>query len=254
MKDKKVALPVIQNLWIGDELSTMEKLSMVSFLENSHPYHLYVYKDIKGVPDNVVLKDASRIVHPNKIFKYKNHDSYAGFSDIFRYQLLLEKGGWWVDTDVICLAPFNFNQEYVFAQEAYNDKFKNIEINKIASCVIKTPKKSKIMDYCYNESTSKDTNKLKWGEIGPNLLTKAVSKFGLQNYVTNTKAFCPVPWTHFLALISDKLDNEAINKILKKSHAIHLWNELWRQNKIDKNGNYPPNSIFELLKKRYLDV
>ena len=30
--------------------------------------------------------------------------SVAGFSNLFRYELLRRDGGWWVDTDVLCLA------------------------------------------------------------------------------------------------------------------------------------------------------
>jgi len=252
MKKKQETPPIIQSLWIGDELSVLEKLSLTSFLKNGHICHLYVYNEIKGVPEGVLLKDASQIIQPNKIFKYCNYDSYAGFSDRFRYKLLLEKGGWWVDSDVICLNPFIFDQEYVFACEMFRDTYRNAEISKVATCVIKTPAGSKIMDYCYNKSIQKALNEIYWGEVGPDLLTKAVSKFGMQQFVTNYKIFCPIPWTHFLALVSDNFDGESTNKVLSNSFAIHFWNELWRRYKINKNSIFPPNSIFELLKKRYL--
>ena len=49
--------------------------------------------------------------------QYRDHDSYAGFSNYFRYTLLLERGGWWVDTDLICLRPFDFDDEYVFSSQ-----------------------------------------------------------------------------------------------------------------------------------------
>ena len=41
------------------------------------------------------------------VFLYKRGEGaggVAGFSDLFRFQLLHEYGGWWVDTDVICLS------------------------------------------------------------------------------------------------------------------------------------------------------
>lgn len=107
-------LPVIQSLWIGESLSVMEQLSITSFLSNGHEFHLYAYDDVKNVPEGTVLKDASEIISPDKIFKYKDHDSYAGFANLFRYTLLLERGQWWVDTDVVCLSPLDFKQRYVF--------------------------------------------------------------------------------------------------------------------------------------------
>ena len=46
---------VIQGLWIGPELSVMEQLSIASFLENGHEYHLYVYDAVKNVPARAVI-------------------------------------------------------------------------------------------------------------------------------------------------------------------------------------------------------
>lgn len=39
------------------------------------------------------------------MFTYREHPSYAGFSSFFRYKLLLERGGWWVDTDSLPAPP-----------------------------------------------------------------------------------------------------------------------------------------------------
>ena len=37
------------------------------------------------------------------------------FADGFRYRLLLEYGGLWVDTDVVCLRPFDFDHSEIYA-------------------------------------------------------------------------------------------------------------------------------------------
>ena len=50
---------IVQGLWIGTPLSKMEILSIKSFLQNGHPYHLYVYHRVDNVPEGVVLKDAN---------------------------------------------------------------------------------------------------------------------------------------------------------------------------------------------------
>src|SRR6185369_8610758 len=108
---------VIQGLWIGAELSVMEQLSVASFLQNGHEYQLYVYDEVQNVPAGAVIKNANEILPASRIFQYKHQASYAGFANFFRYKLLLERGGWWVDTDVVGLKPFDFADEYVFASE-----------------------------------------------------------------------------------------------------------------------------------------
>ena len=73
----------------------MEQLSISSFLHNGHDYHLYVYDDLKYIPAGTVVMDASEILPSSRIFQYKQRPSYAGFSNFFRYKLLLngEAGG-----------------------------------------------------------------------------------------------------------------------------------------------------------------
>jgi hypothetical protein len=36
------------------------------------------------------------------------------------------------------------------------------------------------------------------------------------------------------------------------THAIHLWNEMWRRNQQDKNHQYHPDCLYEQLKRKYL--
>jgi hypothetical protein len=107
----------IQGLWIGPRLSALEQLSIRSFLAHGHPYHLYAYEKISGVPAGVEIRNAEEILPSSLVFKVQ--DGYhAGFSDWFRWKLLLERGGWWADLDVVALRPFAFLGEYAFASEA----------------------------------------------------------------------------------------------------------------------------------------
>src|SRR5690348_5090275 len=101
-------LDVIQGLWVGDRLSTMERLSIASFLALGHEYHLYVYRPVANVPAGTCVKDAREILPESMIFQYRKRPSYAGFANFFRYKLLLDRGGWWVDTDAVCLRALDF--------------------------------------------------------------------------------------------------------------------------------------------------
>src|SRR4030095_1161151 len=82
----------IQSLWIGAELSNMERTSIQSFLDHGHQYHLYAYQDVANVPAGAVLKDGNEIFPASLIFQYSDRKTYAAFSNVFRYKLLLERG------------------------------------------------------------------------------------------------------------------------------------------------------------------
>jgi len=199
--DKQI-LPVIQSLWIGEKLTRLEQLSITSFLKQGHPYHLYVYDEVQGVPDGVILKDAVELVPSEKIFKYKDHDSYAGFSNLFRYKLLLEKGGYWVDADFICLQPFYspIDPEFVFATQYAERPSPQASPFRMTTGVMMAPPGSSFMEYCYQKSAKRDPQELVWGETGPLLLEKAVRRFGMQNHAAKPSTFCPIPTRNWATL------------------------------------------------------
>lgn len=232
---------IIQGLWIGAELSVMEQLSIASFLKNDHQYHLYVYDAVKNVPAGAVIKDANEILPESRIFQYKHQASYAGFANFFRYKLLLERGGWWVDTDVICLKPFDFVEEYVFASEKDGDR------EAVSSGIIKAPAGSDVMAYAWGVCEGRDPEQLKWGETGPRLMTEAVGKFSLEQYKKPYWFFSPLDFKEWRRV----LEPDAEELIRDDSYAIHLWNEMWRKAGQDKNAKYDPNCLYEQLKTRY---
>jgi len=147
---------IIQGLWVGTELSVMEQLSIASFLNNNHQYHLYTYNEVRNVPAGTCIKDGNEILAASSIFQYKDRKSYAGFSNYFRYKLLFEKGGWWADMDMVCLRPFDFTDEYVFSSELRGTQ-------EFINCgVLKTPKKSAAMAYADAVCQNKDPQLIVW--------------------------------------------------------------------------------------------
>ncbi len=225
----------IQSLWIGPRLTAMERASLASFVRHGHDVHLYTYGDVDGVPPGVVVRDGSEILAPERIFRYREHDTVSGFSNFFRYKLLSERGGWWVDTDVICLRPFTFEDEHVFASELS----KGAAV--VTSCVIKAPPGSEAMRFAWEFCNARDPASLRWGETGPALAQQVVERFGLQAAVQPPQVFCPIPFWEWRRVLEDIE--------LPDAHAVHLWNELWRRNGVDKDAPHDPRSLYERLKR-----
>lgn len=233
---------LVQGLWIGPELSIMEQLSIASFLANGHDYHLYVYDDVKCIPAGTEVKDANPILPSSDIFQYTGRPSYAGFSNFFRYKLLLERGGWWADTDIVCLKPFDFIEDYIFASETS----KGAEV--VNSGLLKAPIGSEVMSWAWEICKTKKPERLVWGETGPKLLGEAVRKFGMGEYTKPHHVFCPLGFFEWQKV----LEPQHAEEIGDLSYAIHLWNEKWRAAGQDKNAQYPENCLYEKLKRRYL--
>ena len=233
---------IIQGLWVGNELSVMEQLSIASFLRNGHEYHLYVYEDVKNIPSGTTIKDGTEILPASRIFQYKQQASYAGFSNFFRYKLVLERGGWWVDTDTICLKSFDFEAEYVFSSEfAMGQEFIN-------SGIFKAPAGSDVMSYAWGVCDAKDPEQIVWGETGPRLMAAAVREFSLERYTQPPEVFCPIGYADWHKV----LEPDADLNLSERSYAIHLWNERWRAARQDKNATYLAECLYERWKRSYL--
>jgi len=166
---------------------------------------------------------------------------------MFRYKLLLEKGNYWVDTDIVSLKKFDYENEFLFANARTPRKFLKYG-NTVCNCVMKTPKGSVIMEYCYDQASRKDTSEISWGETGPELLTEAVKLLNHKSDVARHELFCPIHWFKW----DDAIKKNPSMKVLDNSDAVHLWNEMWRRAGIDKSGKFPENSIYEVLKRKYL--
>lgn len=99
----------IQSLWIGSRLSLMEQLCIRSFQAHGHPFHLYVEQEPAGVPPGTVLHDVREILPDTPVWRYQSGfgaGSPALYSNLFRMALLSQRGGWWVDLDVVALQSF----------------------------------------------------------------------------------------------------------------------------------------------------
>ncbi len=256
---------IIQSLWIGNQLSAVEQLCINSYLKNDHEFHLYTYGDIKNIPKGTIVKDAGEIIPAEEVFMYST-GTYAVFSDWFRWKLLYEKGGFWVDTDEICLKHFDFDTDLIFGKEKRDS---------VAIGVLGFPPEHELCafmwDICENpnnilpyDSTRTKFKKLRrkllgrkrcnvgWGESGgPPGFTKALEHFQLFDQAKPFTYFYAIPHYSWDAAFDETFANDL--DLFSNSYAVHLWNDMMRYKKgFDKNGTFPKNSLFEQLKAKYL--
>ena len=249
-------LPAVQSLWIGGELSRMEMASIKSFISNGHEYHLYTYGRSKNIPEGVRIRNAKEVINSSGILSGSSK-KMATFANTFRYKLLKKRGGIWVDTDIICLRPFDFEAEYLFASERVERQSKwSINIpERPVGCVIKTPKDSEIMKYCLEVSKKYDPKSVEWGKIGTDLLESAVSKFDMEKFAAPFWKFCPISWWNWKDFIKESANTrlkEKIKNYVLNPYSYHLWNSKWSENNVDKDRKYPNSTIYGKIQSSLL--
>ena len=227
-------MDTINSLWIGDRLSTMERLSMKSFVANGHPYNLYRYEPIDGVPSGVTIRDANEVLPYDTLSKF---NWTAQFADLFRYTVVFNNGGWWADTDLVCLRPFVFEQETV-AMEGANSPFK-------------APKNSPWLGRVIELANTKSWKTMDWGGIGGALMMQAGEEQGI------TYVGC-----HTFDPLQDSSDyqnfvNATPLELSPETYSVHLYHAMWTLRLgggegLDPDNIYPATSTYEMLKSRYL--
>jgi hypothetical protein len=256
---------VIQGLWIGGRLSRVEQLCVRSFLRFGHPFHLYVYEPAGDVPEGATIRDAREIVDEKFIFRHQEgwgKGSLAGFSDVFRYELLLRRGGWWVDMDVLCIRPFPAPGGYAFAST-----FEYCYGEFASTCVLHMPVGSAFAKSLVDAIDWDTLASIEWGQYGPGYLQRMIAEQGLTEFILPWHTFCPWQWRALdrffftgnkaLALQTLRRAKDVVRERVEagfhksgvrgQTLGVHLHNEIWRQNGWNKDARFHPLSPFERI-------
>jgi hypothetical protein len=108
------ALPEIGTLWVEGALSFLEQLCLQSFVAQGHRVTLFHYGEIANVPPDVKVVNAREIHDPAAIIYNKQFRTPVVQSDIFRLHMIQQTGMVWVDSDVLCLRPFDQESDHKF--------------------------------------------------------------------------------------------------------------------------------------------
>jgi len=209
---------VVNGFWYGSELGELEKLCIESWIQNGYEFYLWVYDLDIEVPDKVVIANANHIVQFSEYFTYDEGHSKGtpiAFSNLFRAELLYQRGGLYTDLDVLCLKPYDFNNRFVFSEQVDSGWDYHV-----ATCIL----------YSENQGEELFKDWIDWiiakrnnwrptthGDLGPNLLTPLIISRDLKEYVLPKHYFCPVDWQSYKDMF----------KYTPNSYGIHLFGSIW---------------------------
>ena len=211
-------------MWVGGQLSWLEKVCLASFAEMGYQVKLYSYDELQ-VPQGVALADASQIIPADRIFQNPPpSESYAGFSNVFRYDLLAaEPDEVWIDTDVLAGARCLPDSDFLLG---YEDR------HFVNGAVLRIPPNSPILRALQDEAARVDKSSFKWGDLGPRLITKHVKEFDLWSRVSNRDVFYPISSLQVWRLFSPK-HRKHVEETIKESSTVHVWNEAFKLSNSD---------------------
>ena len=209
-------LEPVQTLWVGP-INDLVAGCLSSFVAHGHDVHLYCYEDPEGVPEGVNTYPAAEILTAHLLEKNalgEGRGSYAAFSDLFRFTLLLKRGGWWVDADVFCLRPFDADTTHVIAAEH----------DSIGTCVIRAPAGSPILEETLKAVAHRNISEVSWTEYKDEFASVVLAA-QLHGVIRSEEVFCPIPWN----IIAQYVHSLYVPEFPLTTVGVHLWNEIWRR-------------------------
>lgn len=228
-------MAAVGSLWIGAQLSPLERACIQSFLRRGHEFHLYCYRAIGNVPDGCRILDAAVILPQSRVITYARgpgKGSVSLFSNQFRYKLLHDVGGWWVDMDMYCLSDRLPDSGVVLAREDQDG---------LNCAIMRFPRGHAALREGYEECLGRGDD-VEWGDTGPRLLTRLAAKHELGDNIFPESVFYPIHFTHFWTALDPRRTRFAAEKI-QGAACVHLWNEALRRLGIDKNVMPPRGSL-----------
>jgi hypothetical protein len=232
---------LFQSFWWGP-LSPYERLCLNSFIDRGHAFDLYTFDPNLAVPAGVQLRDAAAILDQSEFFVYENgpgRGSPSAFANLFRYKLLRDKGGWWVDTDVVCLAD---------DIPAYPEFFARQD-DLINAAVVYFQQGHPMMTRCFEQAKAAGRT-VRWGDTGPRLLTRVLEESGDAARALPASVCYPIHFTEVVDLFRPSA-TDALQARIASAQFLHLWNEMFNQNSIQKTMQPPRGSLLRMLAERH---
>lgn len=206
----------------GRPLNLWERSCLRSFVDFGHAIKVFSYDNNPGLPVGVGFADAAEIVPraDYDAFLRQAPGAYPQFSDWFRYELLYERGGWWMDTDVLCLSPTLPNTDFFLARK------KGHRINNAVMAFTPGHELMAAARDFARASLHKIASK-KRVYIGPDLLSRLVQERNLLSATADSSVCYPFDQERVFDL-ADPAKIKSVKATVANSPFLHLFQEIFR--------------------------
>lgn len=236
----------IASLWIGGKLSVLDQVCLLSYVKHGYRVTCYHYFPLENVPEGVQTADAREIFDEDEILIHRN-GSPAMHADIFRLNLMAKTDMIWVDTDQLCLKPFDPKESFIASW---------FDEGNLANSVLRLPKDSPalvfMLDFVQDrypvppwvrrkirmelnaakrEGRPIHITQQKFTTYGPSLLKYALNQFGGIEHAKKPHVYLPLSSTRHRYIVKAKHTETILNDMIKSdTRGMHLWSTNVRKN------------------------
>ncbi|MBK8084180.1 MAG: galactosyltransferase Lgt5 [Devosia sp.] len=233
----------INCLWVGLALRPLERVCALSMLRQGHRVRIFSYGKLENVPEGIEMADARDVLPEASLLRHRKSGSPALGSNVFRYRLMEQARGLWLDLDVLLLKPIPETDDPVFGWQ---------DPTLINGAVLHIPKESPLLaallDFVAEAypvppfySSGKQhwlrlrkaiglgrrVEAMRWGTFGPRALTHFAAHTNSARFARPVSVFYPIHPRESHGPFQASFDTAA--RLTDETIALHLWNEKLRR-------------------------
>ena len=240
-----MSLETIQMMWVQNHLPRLARVCIESFVRCGHPVKLYCYDGCDWSFPGVEIADAADVLPRDQIFQPQigaAKGSLSVFSDLFRYRLLNDRGGWWADADTYCLRPWRFEAACVSSRDCS-------EPWRIVTTPTKVPAGQDYIQAALSAALAQNKRAIVWSEIGCQLLCRLAKDFrNLAQITLPHEVFMPWDYRNMERMVMQS----RLPQVPPNGKALHLFNEVWRRKGYNPDAMYPIHEALDELSARVI--
>lgn len=230
----------LQTFWHGSEISPYQLLCLRSFVEHGHQVEVFTYEENPIRPEWLVWSDASAILPRDRVLIDRPNSQVAILSSLFRCSLLSQRGGWWIDPDVVLVNP-NLPQGEVF-----HAGLGDFEL--ISPAVLKFPKHHPTVEAVLNQTIAESFPPR--DPSGATVLTQVIRR---ERALEDVFALPPLSRLSWLS-IAELFDPERASELeqgLHNTQFLQLHIDAWKRAGIPMRLGPPEGSLLDRLFRIY---
>jgi uncharacterized protein DUF707 len=233
----------VRSFWHGEPLNAYQLLCLRSFAAHGYRVELYSYDPSLAAPDGIERKDASEILPPERVLRYRSGTgpgSFAAHTNLFRHALLHRLGGWWADPDLLLLRGDLPQDEIFFA--AFG------QLDQVSCNLVKFPRGHPLLADATARAAALDLEL--WAQAGTPLLTVLIKQYGLAELCRPPTDSSPVAWFE-LPMLFDPSRVDEVRDRCTAAYALDLHDEVWRGSGIPFRLAPPEGSYLDFALRRH---
>ncbi|MDO8980243.1 MAG: glycosyltransferase [Afipia sp.] len=233
----------LRTFWHGETIGPYQLMCLKSFAASGHRVEVFSYNRSLIVPDWIRVEDAAKVLPRELVLRPLGEEgAFAIHANLFRYALLQQMGGWWIDPDVLLLKP-DLPPGDVFFADA--DVF-----GRVPTGVLKFPAGHGLLTEALAEIESLSDSLEDWERSGSALLTSLVGRHKLSGKIRNRVPLGPVSWFDVPDLFEPN-SAERLNRLCKDFCFLHLHDDVWRRAGIPHDLAPPEGSFLDGQVRKY---